>query len=86
AAGRTVIIVTHDVEFIWPLQPRILVMSSGKIVRDGRASDIFVDEGLLRSANLIMPQLAEISNRIGMAPAALDINQLLEVKDNWLRI
>lgn len=86
AAGRTVIIVTHDVEFIWPLQPRILVMSSGKIIRDGRASDIFVDEGLLRSANLIMPQLAEISNRIGMAPAALDINQLLEVKDNWLRI
>jgi len=84
AAGRTVIIVTHDVEFIWPLQPRVLVMSGGKIISDGGASDIFMNEGILRSANLIMPQLAEISNKLGMSPPALNVNQLIEVKDNWL--
>ncbi len=36
STGKTIIIVSHDVEFLWPIQPRLLVMSGGKVVADGR--------------------------------------------------
>ena len=36
SAGKTIIIVSHDVEFLWTLQPRLLVMKQGSGGR-GRA-------------------------------------------------
>jgi energy-coupling factor transport system ATP-binding protein len=85
-AGRTVILVTHDVEFIWPLQPRVLVMTKGRIACDGRASDVFTDEGVMQSASLTMPQLAELSTKLGISPPAVDIKQLLKMREDWLHI
>ena len=35
STGKTIIIVSHDVEFLWPIQPRLVVMSGGRIVADG---------------------------------------------------
>ncbi len=30
STGKTVVVVSHDVEFLWPLQPRLLVLSKGE--------------------------------------------------------
>ena len=35
SSGKTVIIVSHDVEFLWSLQPRVVVMRQGRVVGDG---------------------------------------------------
>ena len=35
STGKTIIIVSHDVEFLWTLQPRLLVMKQGKISETG---------------------------------------------------
>jgi len=62
--GKTVIIVSHDIEFIWPLQPRAVVMSKGRILTDEAASKVFSDDAIVSEANLVRPQLFELSNRL----------------------
>lgn len=60
SVGKTVVIVSHDVEFIWPLQPRLVIMSAGRIVGDGPARDLMRDRVLLESARVTQPQLVQI--------------------------
>ena len=70
--GRTVIVSSHDVEFIAQLRPRIILMKQGKIIADGKAEEIFLEEDLLRSCNLLPPQIVSLTTRlefIGIKPS-----------------
>ena len=58
--NRTVIVVTHDVEFIWPLQPRVLLMTEGRIIADGAANEVLGDLAKMREANVLPPQLVDL--------------------------
>ena len=41
--GKTVVAVTHDVEFVAECNPRVVLMKEGKIVADGMGNDILTD-------------------------------------------
>ncbi|MER3601438.1 MAG: ABC transporter ATP-binding protein [Nitrososphaerota archaeon] len=60
ARGRTTIIASHDMEFLWSLQPRLAVMAEGKILRVGPIDRLLLDEALLERAGLLRPQLLEL--------------------------
>ena len=62
--GKTVILISHDMEFLWTLNPRILVFSGGKLLADGRADLVFMDEEILHEASLRLPQLAELAVKL----------------------
>ncbi len=62
--GRSVIISTHDVEFVAELRPRVILMSRGRIVADGRAEAILTDGELLSSCSILMPQVAATVSRL----------------------
>ena len=68
STGKTTIIVSHDIEFIWPLQPRLVVMSQGRVVADGPADTLMRDEGLLEGARVMQPQLVELYQRLRRRP------------------
>ncbi len=57
---KTVIMVTHDVEFVAECSPRVLLMRNGEITADGEAKDILTNEAVLNSASIVPPQIAEI--------------------------
>jgi len=57
STGKTVIVVSHDIEFLWPIQPRMVVMKGGKILAGGPARSLMLDGGLLESARVVQPQL-----------------------------
>jgi energy-coupling factor transport system ATP-binding protein len=57
---KTVVIVTHDVEFVAECNPRILLMREGKIVADGEAKKILTNSDLLAMASIVPPQVAQI--------------------------
>lgn len=65
--GKTVIIVSHDLEFLWPLQPRTLVMAQGRIISDGPIDKVLADDDTLKEANLVRPQLLQLSILLGLA-------------------
>ena len=64
AKGKTIVIVSHDIEFIWPLQPRVIVMCGGRIIADNNANKIFQDKEVLDKARIVIPQLQELSEKI----------------------
>jgi len=58
---KNVILVTHDVEFVWPLQPRTILMSNGEIVADGSSQDVLSDEMIMKKSSIVSPQLVDFS-------------------------
>jgi energy-coupling factor transport system ATP-binding protein len=82
STGKTIIIVSHDVEFLWPIQPRLVVMSGGKVVADGETSKIMADRELLEGARVTQPQLLRLYSELRSRPA----RPFLEVNDarDWV--
>lgn len=76
STGKTIIIVSHDVEFLWPIQPRLVVMSGGKVVADGEISRIMADRELLEGARVTQPQLLRLYLGLRSRPQTpfLDVN------------
>ncbi|HVP26331.1 MAG TPA: ATP-binding cassette domain-containing protein [Candidatus Bathyarchaeia archaeon] len=57
---KTVVIVTHDVEFVAECNPRVMLMREGKIIADGEARDILTNPEALTEASIVSPQIAQI--------------------------
>jgi energy-coupling factor transport system ATP-binding protein len=57
---RTIIMVTHDVEFVAECNPRVLLMLSGQVIADGEAQRILTDTASLERASIVPPQIAQI--------------------------
>jgi len=58
--NKSVVIVSHDVEFVWLLQPRLILLSNGQVIRDGKCVDVFSDKEARQQCGIIMPQLLEL--------------------------
>ena len=69
STGKTVVVVSHDIEFLWPIQPRVVVMRAGRIVGDGPAPVLMQDEGLLDSARVVQPQLVALYRALSRKPS-----------------
>jgi energy-coupling factor transport system ATP-binding protein len=76
SSGKTVIVVSHDIEFLWPIQPRTVVMKAGKVVGDGLASRLMRERGLLDSARVAQPQLVEFFECLSNRPGAPFVDPL----------
>jgi energy-coupling factor transport system ATP-binding protein len=57
---KTVIIVTHDVEFVAECQPRVVLMAQGKILAEGEAKKILTNLDLVNQASVVLPEIAQI--------------------------
>ncbi len=58
--GRSIILVTHDVDFAFDNSERIVTMSRGKILADGPKEDVINDKTLFDAAGLVEPQLYQL--------------------------
>lgn len=76
STGKTVIVVSHDIEFLWPIQPRVVVMSGGRIARDGKASQVMQDKETLDSARVVQPQLVSFYQQLNRRPEAPFVDAL----------
>ncbi len=78
-AGRTVVAITHDMEFAASRFDRIVVMRDGVVVADGLPTHVFAPAGtaLLASTGLTPPPAARIAARLGLEAVSLDAAGLL---------
>ncbi len=73
--GRTVVVVTHDVEFVAECRPRVVLLSQGRVIGDAKAESIFMDEDLVNQASLVRPQIATLfANVPGLPRDIIDIH------------
>ena len=79
AAGRTVVSITHDMEFAARHFTRIVVLRAGVVVADGPPSHVFAaaNRELLASTGLTPPPAARIAARLGLDLTPLDAASLL---------
>lgn len=62
--GKGVVVVTHDVEFAAQTVERVILMASGRVIRDGPAQDILTDAALLQKARLLPPQIPVAASKL----------------------
>ena len=67
-AGRTVIAISHDMEFVAAEFERVVVMGAGRVLADGSPAEVFAraDWPLLESTYLEPPLAARIGDRMGL--------------------
>jgi len=89
AEGRTVVMVTHDVEFVADCSPRVILMSKGKIVGDGEARETLSNSALLSKASVMPPQLTQLLQRLsdlGLPQTVLSLDEMKELIDDRLGV
>ena len=79
AAGRSVVAITHDMEFAARHFGRIVVMRQGEVALDGSPEAVFAaaHAGLLASTGLAPPPAARIAARLGLGDVPADAATLL---------
>jgi energy-coupling factor transport system ATP-binding protein len=76
STGKTVIVVSHDIEFLWPLQPRVVVMKSGRVVADGASPSLMLKADVLEGARVSQPQLVTFYQTLAKKPPAPFVDPL----------
>jgi energy-coupling factor transport system ATP-binding protein len=77
---KTVVIVTHDVEFVAECNPRVVLMKEGKIVADGEGKQILTNPTLLELSSIVLPQIAQVFSRLSNMGLPKDIIDIYEAK------
>ena len=55
--GKTIILITHNIEFAMEYLPRTILMAKGMIIADGPTKEILNNELLVKESHLILPQI-----------------------------
>ncbi len=62
--GKTVIVVTHDIEFVIENFPRTIAMADGMIVADGPTNSVLSNDAVIEECSLTRPQLTETARHL----------------------
>jgi energy-coupling factor transport system ATP-binding protein len=88
AQKKTVVVVTHDVEFVAECNPRVILMSQGKILVDGKTKEILTDPKMLAQASIVPPQITKIFLKLadlGLPTDVIDVHEATKILLNRLR-
>ncbi|MFQ6053332.1 MAG: ABC transporter ATP-binding protein [Candidatus Bathyarchaeia archaeon] len=86
--GKTIIIVTHDVEFVADCRPRIILMAKGEVVADGPAERVMTDTDALKRASVLPPEITKLFSRLsvhGLPANVIDVEEAAEILCRRLR-
>lgn len=75
--GRTVITITHDMDFVARYFQRVLVFQQGKVLADGTARQVYSQTDVLRTAGLEPPQITQLSMAMGLPESALTVEEFV---------
>jgi energy-coupling factor transport system ATP-binding protein len=87
AQRKTVIIVTHDVEFVAECNPRVLLMREGMTILDGEARRVLTSPEILTKASIVPPQIAQIFLQLsdfGLPQNIIDLYEARQILLNAL--
>jgi energy-coupling factor transport system ATP-binding protein len=88
AQRKTIIIVTHDVEFVAECNPRVLLMRGGRMVTDGEARKVLTNPKILTQASVVPPQIAQIFIKLSdlrLPKNVIDVYKAREILLNVLK-
>ena len=72
---KTVVIVSHDMDFVAENCTDVAVFDDGKIVKTGTPKDIFMDKNAVEGLGLSLPLTAEILHELSLMDKAEDLRE-----------
>ena len=74
---KTSIVATHDMQLVADWASRVIVVNKGKIIFDGTPQSLFKRKDILNTANLVPPQIVELSRILGLEEISLRVDDIL---------
>lgn len=81
--GRTILLISHDLDFCAENAERAIVMADGRILVDGPAARVFSQTEILQKAALFPPQLVRLAQTLKLPATPLKVNQFVTAYSNW---
>ena len=76
--GKTLITITHDIDFCAENFERVIAMSQGKVLLDGKANDVLGQDEILATTYVDPPQLTRLGKRLRLPRTVKNEAELLQ--------
>jgi energy-coupling factor transport system ATP-binding protein len=76
--GKTVITITHDIDFAAENFERVIALSHGRILLDGTTASVFGEEETLAETYVDPPQLTRLGRRLGFKQVVRNQEEFLQ--------
>lgn len=80
--GKTVITITHDIDFCAENFERVIALSKGKMLLDGPANEVLGQEEILAQTYVDPPQLTRLGLRLGLSETVRNQEEFLNAYKN----
>jgi energy-coupling factor transport system ATP-binding protein len=81
--GKTIITITHDIDFAADHFERLIAMGQGRILLDGPLMEVIAEEEMLASTFVDPPQLTRLGRRLGLPQIVCDQAGFLQAYRDW---
>lgn len=78
-AGKTIILITHDMDLVLEYADKVVVMNDGQIIKEGKPADVF--SSLDESSHIDLPQLYQLINIFKNNGCDLSIKDIKTIDD-----
>lgn len=75
--GKTIITITHDMEFVVSNFDRIVVMANKKIIADGNKREIFWNHDILEKSKVKQPYISDLAKDLNIQGNVLNIEDFI---------
>lgn len=76
--GKTILTITHDMEFVVRNFERVVVMANRKIIADDTVRKIFWDQTILEKSMLKQPYISRVAKRLQIGGNILSIQEMID--------
>jgi energy-coupling factor transport system ATP-binding protein len=77
AAGRTVLAITHDMDLVAEVFPRVVFLSGGRVLADGTPAELLASERLLVQTGADAPAALALGRALALPEATLTLEHLV---------
>lgn len=77
--GKTIVAVTHDMDFCADLFDRVVVLERGRLVLDGTCDELFKSPDLKIRGGIVPCQVWQLGEKLGLVPTPCKENELMEL-------
>ena len=81
--GKTVITITHDMEFVVNNFDRVIVMAHKNVIEDGDKRSVFWKKDVLVESKLKQPHMSSLADKLNFGEKILFTNELVENIENY---
>jgi energy-coupling factor transport system ATP-binding protein len=82
--GKTILVISHDMDFVAENVDRVMLLRQGQIALDAPAQQFFGQSVLLETSGLVAPQITRLSQALNHQQVALTVEQFLDDRKSMI--